>query len=611
MVTGAVGTDDPVRADVAAGPPERSTPSRVLLGVGILVLYLIPAVVAYWRSWQHPTTVTISAGGGDSALFVWGLRWAPWAIAHGHNPFVTHIINVPFGVDLADNTVVLALGVIFAPVTAIWGPIATLNVCFTLAFALSAGAAYLLIRRFVTWRPAAFAGGLLYGYSPYMVGQGLGHLHLVFVAVPPLILLVVHELLVRQSGSTRRWGVVLGLLVVLQYLISSEILATTVMFTVLSVVVVAVANPRGVRPRLGPAVRGLVTGAVVAIVLLAFPIYEQLLGPAHPSGPIIGFAYYYSGLAAPLLPTPLMVLGTHHLKAMGLLIGGNNSENGTYLGFPLVVLLVVAMVLVRRRAVRLAGVMAVIAFVLSLGVKVHTGLARFPGTFTGPANLINKVPLLNQAFPVRYSLFVALFAAVILGMTIDFLRHPPVTGRHAPGSAATGRGRAVVLPAVVAVVVLLPLLPAWPYATQGRASVPAYFTTAAVDRIPAGSVALVYPMAVNTDSSAELWQAEANLRFAMPGGYFEVPATTRGGSPQFFTPTLVQATLTGLSTGVAPKRTPQLRHALRAELRSWGVTSVVAQPVGPHAVGFFTWLVGRAPDASAGGMVEWYRTTWT
>jgi hypothetical protein len=583
----------------------------VLVGAGIFVLYLVPAVVAYWHAWRHPTTAAIGYGAGDPSLFTWGLRWVPWAIAHGHNPFITHVVNVPFGVDLADNTVVVGLGLVFAPVTAIWGPVATLNLCFTLAFTLSAGAAYLLLRRFTTWRPAAFAGGLLYGFSPYMVGQGDGHLHLVFVPLPPLILLAMHELLVRQQGSARRWGAVLGLLVTLQYLISSEILATTVMFTLLSVVVVVVANRRLVRDRFHHAVTGLLTGVVVAVVLLAFPIYEQLLGPAHPSGTIIGFRYYYSALAAPLLPSPLMEIGTHHLKAMGELIGGNNDENGTYLGLPLVALLVLAVALLRRRAVLVAGAMALIAFILSLGQTVHTGLVRFPTTFTGPGAVIYHIPLLNQAFPVRYSLFVALFAAVILALVLDALRaRPDAVGRHVVGAPSRSRARAVALPAVVAVVALLPLLPAWPYNGQGSTGVPTYFSTSDVDRIPSGSVALVYPMAINTETNAELWQAVADFRFAMPGGYFEVPATTPGGSPQFFTPTLVEQTLSAMATGVAPVRTPALRRSLRTELAAWHVRSVVAQPVGARATSFFTWLVGRPPDTAVGGMLEWYRTGW-
>ena len=45
-----------------------------------------------------------------------------------------------------------------SPITFLWGPIATFNVLIDLAFLTSATACYFMIRRFVSWWPAAFAG---------------------------------------------------------------------------------------------------------------------------------------------------------------------------------------------------------------------------------------------------------------------------------------------------------------------------------------------------------------------------------------------------------------------------------------------------------------------
>ena len=85
------------------------------------------------------------------------------------------------------------LGVLGAPVTLACGAFGTTTLLFTLAFPVSALSAYALISRWVRWRPAAFAGGLLYGFSPYLVAQGGSHLNQVFVPLPPLIFLVLDE----------------------------------------------------------------------------------------------------------------------------------------------------------------------------------------------------------------------------------------------------------------------------------------------------------------------------------------------------------------------------------------------------------------------------------
>ena len=714
--------------------PERS----VRAGIVVFTLYLAASVFGFWHTWAHPATWQPAYGTGDVARYDWFLAWVPWALGHGANPFVTHVANWPFGVNVMDDTSVMALGFVMAPVTVLFGPAASLNVLLTLAFPLSAGAAYLLARRFVTWRPAAFAAGLLYGFSPYMVGQGSTHLNLSFIPLPPLIFLALYELLIRQEGSSRRWGALLGVMVAVQFMISTEITATTALFAAIALALVAVFDHRRVLVNLRRAAGGLAVALGVAVVLLAVPFYEALFGPYRITGRVPGFEYYYSALVGPLLPTSNMLFGTAHLKTLGNRIGGNLSENGTYLGIPLVLLLGAAVFVVRRRVVRIGVALAFIAFVLSLGISFHFGLLRYARTGSSvklPGDLIFHIPKLNAAYPVRYSLFVVLFASVVLAVVMDSIRsgrytdapataggardgrgsladrgdgswaaagtsrlnggpvsarpggavaaeaggavaagagpgrteasHPgagaggprpakadplggdspgadssgagldtgepdgdgpdgvagpagpeapaagsqdPVGGRPAVGCrpALTG-GQRTLLAAAVGVVALLPLVPAWPYPAQGPVGVPRYFTTSAVDAIRPGSVALVYPVPVNTNASAMLWQAEASMRFKMVGGYFVVPGPN--GS-QYFTPSRTQAVLTALSNGQDPGRDPALRAALRAQLRSWHVESVVAQPVGADPIGFLTWLVGRPPNSSQGGTAAWYHVDW-
>ena len=104
-----------------------------------------------------------------------------------------------------------------------------MNVALTLAPALSALAMYVLLRRWVSWTPAAFLGGLAYGFSPFVVTElALNQLNIAFLAVPPLVVLVLADLLVTQRRAPWRNGLALAGLVVVQFFVSTEVLVITV-----------------------------------------------------------------------------------------------------------------------------------------------------------------------------------------------------------------------------------------------------------------------------------------------------------------------------------------------------------------------------------------------
>ena len=111
---------------------------RVLIGA-VLIIYLGLGVLANLPSWMGGVTHTMQCGGcGDSGQEVWFLAWGAHALTHLTDPIRSNFINYPWGVDLADNTSMPMAGFIGAPITLIFGPIATYNVLLTLAFASSA-----------------------------------------------------------------------------------------------------------------------------------------------------------------------------------------------------------------------------------------------------------------------------------------------------------------------------------------------------------------------------------------------------------------------------------------------------------------------------------------
>jgi hypothetical protein len=513
-------------------------------GLVVAGCYFALAVIPYWSYWSAGGTM-IAGKGGDPATDAWFLAWTPYALAHGHNPLVSSWGNYPAGVNAITGIGMPLLGVLGAPVIWAFGAFAGTMLWFTLAFPLSALAGYLFVREFVAWRPAAFAGGLLYGFSPYLVAHGGSHLNLVFVPLPPLIFLVLYRILSGKSSWLA--GLVLGGLCVAQFLISAEVLASTAVIGAVGVVACWACGAPRVGPRVGPldgplvAWRALVVALVVAVAFLCYPVWLLLAGPGHLAGLAQQTSLYRGNLLAPLIPDSTMFFRTAWSTRLADTFSGGTSENGLYLGVPLLVLLIVAGVVLWRRlpVLRVAVVVSVAALVLSLGSRLTVG-RTVVRSVPLPGAIFSRLPVLDNAIAARYSLYVMLGAAVILAVTLCELR-----GWARDRSWAWFSGSVIggALCVAVAVVALVPLLPSWPYwlhVTQVPAGVPA-----ATAQVPAGSVAVTYPFPSAADAYPMLWQVAAGMRYKSPGGRFVAPSSA---SP------VVTATFAALSAGHPPAR---------------------------------------------------------
>ncbi len=135
----------------------------------------------------------------------------------------------------------LGLGIVTAPVTWLFGPVASLNVIDVASPLLSALAMFWLLRRWLSWAPAAFAGGLFFGFSPFiLVSLALAHPNFGLLAPVPLIVGCLDDLFLRRRRRPGTVGIVLGLLLVVEFSISVEILLLVALFTAVAAVVVVV-----------------------------------------------------------------------------------------------------------------------------------------------------------------------------------------------------------------------------------------------------------------------------------------------------------------------------------------------------------------------------------
>ncbi len=596
-----------------AGGEPRGT-AAVPAGLLVLVAYLLVAIVLYGAAWTGDPTADLQGQGGDTAIFVWSIRWVAGALVHGLNPFHSTFLNYPSGVNLLDNTTVVLLGVLATPLTLAFGAVLSFNVLQTLALALSAMSAYLLLRRFTTWIPAAFAGGLLYGFSPYMISAGWGHLHLTFGALIPLLVLCLDELVVRQRRSPVGLGIIAGALAAAQLLVSSEMLADTVELSLIGVVVLALQHRDVVRAKLRFAAVGLGSALASATVLCAYPVWFAVAGPGHgrieTSIPLA--TVYSSDLLEPIFPTSNQLLSTHALARTGDRLsaglvqfgagaGAHEVTNAVYLGLPLLlIVLVVAVRLRREPVVRLFVPLSAIAFLAALGPVLKVN-GRATGVYL-PERLLHDLPILEATVPLRYGLFVMLGAAVLLAVGLDRLhRVARMASRRPPGLTRVAAG-------LMMLCALLPLVPRRPY-TMVRPHVPEFFSSAEARTIPAGSVVLTYPPPGPTTSITMEWQASTGIRYRMVGAYM---FSRYDHDPFSLVPNLsvTELALDQLAAGRSlPPLTPALRRTILAELAAWRIGTVVVVADWPGALAaraLFTELLGRRPSYRR-GVLLWHR----
>jgi hypothetical protein len=561
----------------------------VWVQLALLLAYLALAVLLLGPTWTSPTTRTLGGGLGDPGVFIWFLRWTPFALGRELSPFFSDYLNHPDGINLMWNTWVPLPGLLVSPLTLAFGPVLSLNVLVTLAFGLSAWSAYMAIHRYVPNHGAAACGGLVYGFSPAMIMHA-HHPNLILVFLLPWLFVLVDEVLVRQRRSPVWLGVVLGLVAAAQLLTGEELLVATGLLAAVLLLVLVVMHPGAVRGRVRYALTAVAVSLLVFVPLVAWPVKAQLTGPARVESDITPEVRGSSDLLAVVTPNRLSAIAPDAAIRLGDRFEGGKE---TYLGVPLL-LVALAVVIARRRDafVRVGFALLVVCLVLSLGARLRIG-----GQPTGvalPWAAMEALPLVHNMVPARLGLFTALFAGLLLAAALEGLWRR---------GWWLWRGLAVATAAVV----LAALAPPEPFRARTVVATPPFFSTAAVRALPRDAVALVVPFPRHgRRNEAMVWQAEAGMWFKMPGGYFVGP-DPGGGTRHDAPPTTTSVILNRIQRGRRPPElTPELRRQIATDLATWRVDAVVLGPMANREVmdDFLTELLGRAPT-TAGGVAVW------
>lgn len=557
-----------------------------------LLIYISLAVLLTADAWSSPSTRWIG-GCCDPEQTMWFLRWIPYAIEHLVDPFVTYQINAPTGVNLMWNSSVTLISLALAPVTLTLGPIVAYNVAIVASIGLSALCCFLLLIRLMPGTVAAMVGGAVYGFSPYVLSHAVLHLNLIAVWIPPLFVLVLHEVVVGKRHSPRALGAAVGILAAGQLLISEEILATSAVGGALLLGVLAVVGLHRRLDIVEPARRllhaSLPAGLSFALVA-GWPLAVQFLGPQRITERVQDLETFSTDLLNLVIPTQYQLFSPDIATNLSDSFSGLYHEATGYLGVPLLALAIVAVgSLWSDLRIRVAGAMALILMVASFGPVLQVGSES-----TGipmPWALLSEAPLLEHALPGRLTLYMWLAIAVIVGITLEGLLRLP-RQRAAPAILVVAAALAVAAPAPMR----------W-WSTE----VPVFFERWDEQGFRDDAIVLMAPYFTNgAGADPMLWAAVAGNEVRMYEAYAYVPLPDGGPS---YGPPATQ--LSGIMQAIQDRGTAivargDVRATIERELEGTGITDVIVGSMRYRVemVTFFTDLFGQ-PPVDMDGVAMW------
>ena len=358
---------------------------------------------------------------GDNFQHAWFLWHFAKAVVAGQNPFYTNLIFYPNQVNLAWSTTDPLAGTLALPLSLTAGPIVAYNLSLILQLALGAFFARLLCLRICRNEAAALIGGIVFGFSPFLLAHALGHLSLVTAFPIPLYVLALARILDAENPSWKD-GVLLGLALLLTALAHYNY---TVFCLMLTVVILAVDLALDGAKRLKKIWLPLGAGAVTFFVGF-LPILRMLLGNTSdvPSPRSLENVQKYSAdVFGFLIPSWNHVLFGRFAQHLDLKIFTAGYEGTVYIGPVILMLAFVGFargMATHPRWTLRATVTAFVFYLLSLGPRL-----RFFGRqseIPGPALLLYESRFTRfLSSPARFDVIVMLGVAILCALGCAYL----------------------------------------------------------------------------------------------------------------------------------------------------------------------------------------------
>ena len=266
--------------------------------------YLCVAFVFAWPLPLHPGDSLLGPVGGDTGVYVWNL----WVfrheiVEHGRFPFFTsEILALNPGAPLILHNYTSLANVAAYPLMPLLGIIATFNLLTIASGVVSAFTAFILLRRISGDNTAAWIGGLLFGFSPFMTARSTAHFSLVQAAALPAFALALDRVLERP---TLRRGAVAGALVAVAFLCDPYYAVYCLLMAGYAAAWLAISVQRGAAPAAPATLRVAIDIAIMCVAGLVAGVMIRGGGRVEFFGIRVSLTHLYT----PMLVLTLLVLG--------------------------------------------------------------------------------------------------------------------------------------------------------------------------------------------------------------------------------------------------------------------------------------------------------------
>ncbi|HXW55603.1 MAG TPA: hypothetical protein VEJ67_07655 [Candidatus Cybelea sp.] len=378
---------------------------------------------------------------GDNFQHAWFLWHFARAITRGHNPFYTRLIFYPDRVNLSWSTTDPLAGFLALPLSLTVGPAAAYNLSLILQLVLSAFFARLLCLRISANEKAAFIGGIVFGFSPFLTAHALGHLSLVTAFPIPLFALLLDKIFTERDASGKR-GILLGVALLLASLAHYNYVVLCLLLAFFWLAFDLLYDFPSRRFRIVHQVSKSLAVAAGTFALGFAPLLSMMMADRSQVPPPRGLGHieqFSADALGFLIPSWNHILLGDLAKRMRPAIFVAGFEGTVYIGMLPFLLAAIGFWVGRRTRLgwaRRAAILGGVFYLLSLGPEVR--VLGHPLGLRGPAALLYGLPFARfLSAPARFDAVVTLCLAILCALGMKWILKEARSRQLAMVSAAT------------------------------------------------------------------------------------------------------------------------------------------------------------------------------
>jgi hypothetical protein len=273
------------------------------LHVVALFGYVCVALVFAWPLPARLGEALPGHPGGDTGVYVWNL----WVfrheiVEHGRFPFSTlEILALDSAAPLTLHNYTSFANILAFPLLPRLGTVATFNTLVIASGVTAAFAAFVLFRRLSGDAAAAWIGGLLFGFSPFMTARSMEHFSLAQSAALPAFALALDR--VRERPTVGR-AAVAGAVVAIAFLCDPYYAVYCLLMAAYAAAWVAVTVRRGAGRPAPATLRAVTNVAIMCVAGLVLGIVVRGGGRLE----LLGMRVSMTRLYTPMLVLTVLVL---------------------------------------------------------------------------------------------------------------------------------------------------------------------------------------------------------------------------------------------------------------------------------------------------------------